>query len=247
MEPKNFQACSRSGHVVHLVVPVHNRIEEVDTLLQSLETLNLGNLELLVTIIDDESTPPVSSATKWSLKKFSLTIIRQEKGRGPAVARNLAINRTQSDFIWFLDSDTEIIAPDCLMHMVEILLRNPQTVGVGGVWETVGEERLIQKLEILPNFIFLNRCISATEFRPVQVDAIATSNLLLRSKDFEETNGFMETLPRDEDNDLCLMLKENGYHFYQDENKPNPDYQEYRDHLALMYLLSELNVMPQLN
>ncbi len=213
-ERNNLPAANHKS--VLLVIPVHDRPQELISLLFSLNRLRLDYLELTVVIIDDGSPHPIADALKVELENADLILHRHEGPHGPGYCRNLGAQTLDSDYLWFLDSDTEIINPDTLVNMVEILAADQWLAGVGGIMEGFAGQLKVRELEILPNFIFLYRSFLPATYNGTYVDGLGTCNLLIRREAFAATQGFWEKLTRDEDNDLCLTLQRLGYRFYQD-------------------------------
>jgi len=201
---------------VLLVIPVHDRPDDLASLLASLNKLILTHLELAVVVVDDGSPRPLDPKLASNFKKGRLLWYRNETPQGPGPCRNLGAEAAASDYLWFLDSDTEVINPHTLGHMVAVLAADPQLAGVGGVLEDCRGALKIQELDILPNFTFLYRAFPPEAYDPAYVDGIGTCNLLLGRQAFERAGGFWKRLKRDEDNDLCLTLSALGYRFYQD-------------------------------
>ena len=202
--------------VVLLIIPVHNRIEDLKSLLASLCRLEKNGIELFVAIVDDGSFYPVRPEVEAGFKQLKIHFFRNEVSKGPSFCRNLAACAIESDYIWFLDSDSEIVDPCVLVEMTQRLNSNKRVGAVGGVFEEHNDKRKIMETDILKNFIFLDRPFPPHEYKPSYVDGISTSNLFLRRGVFESTRGFREELLRDEDNDLCLTLRSLGYQLYQD-------------------------------
>lgn len=142
---------------VLLVVPVHNRLDELEALLISLRLLDLGDIQLNITVVDDGSPEPIEPQLSNQFDDLALSFLRNEIPQGPGAGRNLAARASKADFLWFLDSDTEIVHADCLSHMLQMLNDDPDLAGVGGVLEPSGDTFVVQQLDILPNFLFLYR------------------------------------------------------------------------------------------
>ncbi len=207
---------SANHKTVLLVIPVHDRPQEFISLLSSLNRLRLDHLELTVVTIDDGSPQPIADAVKVELENADLILHRHEVPHGPGYCRNLGAQALDSDYLWFLDSDTEIINRDTLVNMVKILAADQRLAGVGGVMESFAGQVKVRELEILPNFNFLYRSFLPANYNGAYVDGLGTCNLLIRREAFAAIQGFWEKLTRDEDNDLCLTLQRLGYRFYQD-------------------------------
>lgn len=201
---------------VLLVIPVHDRPAELVSLLASLGKLILDNLELTVVVVDDGSPRPLKPEETVNLPKVKLLWYRHETPWGPGYCRNLGAQATGGDYLWFLDSDTEVINPNTLVHMVAVLEADDQLAGVGGVLEECDGVLKIQQLEILPNFTFVYRSSPPGSYGGGRVDGIGTCNLLVRRQAFQRAGGFRQKLRREEDIDLCLALRGLGYRFYQD-------------------------------
>lgn len=149
---------------VLLVVPVHNRPNELEALLSSLRLLDLCDIQLNISVVDDGSPEPVDALFSNQFDDLALSFLRNEIPLGPGPARNLAARASKADFLWFLDSDTEIVNPDCLSHMLQMLNDDPSLAGAGGVLEPSGDTFVVQQLDILPNFLFLYRPVCHETF-----------------------------------------------------------------------------------
>lgn len=202
-------------HVL-LIVPVHNRMNEILCLLSGLRKLNLGDLSMSVVLVDDSSTPPIRHEIEQNFEDLDIIVLRNAEPRGPGAARNQGARTMDSDYIWFLDSDTEIIETNCLRCMVGILESEPGTGAAGGIVENVeGGSRMLLQMEIPWNYTFLYRPFDPKSYPKTYVDGIASANMILRRKDFDALGGFVETWPCYEDNDICLGLRGKGYKLCQ--------------------------------
>jgi GT2 family glycosyltransferase len=202
---------------VLLVVPIHNRPEELKELLSSLISLNIEGLELSITIVDDASLVPVPCNIGDEFPQLNLNVIRRDVNIGPASARNVALKNSSADFFWFLDSDSEIDDPQVLKNMVESFRSHPLVGAVGGVVELVNGEWLVFVPISFLNTLRVPQYLPRKNYPISFVGVIPTANLLVSRKIFELTNSFDEKLPRNEDEDLCLAFKKLGYKSMQSE------------------------------
>lgn len=99
-----------------VVVPVHNRLQELMVLLDQLNGQTLPSFEVVV--VDDGSDVPVQGEIKKQYA-FELRIICQPKRGGIARARNAGIRAARSDLLIFLDSDCDLRDPDWARRHVE--------------------------------------------------------------------------------------------------------------------------------
>lgn len=212
---KTLEIGSPKKSRVLLVVAVHNRPEDLKRLLESLGRLETDTIDLRTCIVDDGSNFAIQPEIEKRFSRLEPYFIRNISPKGPAYSRNRGARVIESDYIWFLDSDTEIVNSGTLVRMIETLDSDPRVVGVGGVLEDCAGERKLLELDILGNLLFLYRPFEPNEYKQVYVDGLATANLFLRREAFEAAGGFLENLRRDEDNDMCLTLRRKGYRFCQ--------------------------------
>lgn len=87
-----------------VIVPVYNRIDEVEDLMASLEAQTMHNFE--VVIIEDGSTLPCEEAVKHHLGVRAKYFYKSNEGR--SIARNYGMERADGDYFVFFDSDCVI-------------------------------------------------------------------------------------------------------------------------------------------
>ena len=93
-----------------IIVPVYNRPDEVDELLQSLTQQTFKDMEVI--IVEDCSSLPCESIVHRYAGKLQLRYYTKENS-GPGPTRNYGAERSQGDFLIFLDSDC-VLPPDFL-------------------------------------------------------------------------------------------------------------------------------------
>ncbi len=110
-----------------LIIPVYNRPDEVDELLESLQTQTLQDFEVIV--VEDGSSIPCKEVVEKYAK--SLDIKYYEKSNsGPGQTRNYGAERAQGEFLIVLDSDC--VLPPGYMQAVEDELRREECDAFGG-------------------------------------------------------------------------------------------------------------------
>ncbi len=110
-----------------IIVPVYNRPDEVDELLQSLTGQTLKDMEVI--IVEDGSTNPCESVVHKYAGKLQLRYYTKENS-GPGPTRNLAAEHSQGEYLIFLDSDC-VLPPDFLKE-VEAELNRQECDAWGG-------------------------------------------------------------------------------------------------------------------
>ena len=90
-----------------IVVPVYNRPDEVDELLQSLTTQTYRNFE--VVIVEDGSDIPCQEVVEKYTDRLDLKYFTKPNS-GPGQTRNYGVERSQGEFVIVLDSDVVLPA-----------------------------------------------------------------------------------------------------------------------------------------
>jgi|TARA_Y100000294_G_scaffold148600_1_gene145042 GT2 family glycosyltransferase len=204
--------CTKS---VLAVIPVHNRLEDICDLLNSFRQLALDGLRLTIAIIDDGSEPPLGDKVAREFDDLSIRFLRNKTALGPGHARNQAYSIVDSDYIWFIDSDAEIINGGVLKAMVGILEFDPSIAGTGGYIERTRYGRRVLQLDVQANYLTVARAIPPESFTSREVDIVSTCNVLMKRVIFESVAPFNPKLRRDEDVDICFTLKRKGLRFWQ--------------------------------
>ncbi len=104
-----------------LIIPVYNRPDEVDELLQSLTTQTYKDMEVIV--VEDGSTVPCEEVVKRYAKLLNLKYF-QKPNSGPGQTRNYGAERSQGEYLIVLDSDC-VLPPGYLAAVEEELNRRP--------------------------------------------------------------------------------------------------------------------------
>ncbi|MGE5657097.1 MAG: glycosyltransferase [Actinomycetota bacterium] len=121
------QVFPNTGPLVTIIIPTKNQLKLLKGCLDSLHKTTYQNYQVVV--IDNESDDP---QTLDYLKHISHQVlcIKNEGGRFSfAAINNRAVEEVESDYILFLNNDTEVINPQWLSQMVGFA----QVPGVGAV------------------------------------------------------------------------------------------------------------------
>ncbi len=111
-----------------IIVPVFNRPDEVDELLESLCSQTLKDFE--VVIVEDGSRKPCKDVCDKYADILALHYYLKENS-GPGQSRNFGVERAQGDYVLILDSD--VVLPTGFIQAVEEALQEePATVCWGG-------------------------------------------------------------------------------------------------------------------
>ncbi len=110
-----------------LIIPVYNRPDEVDELLQSLLNQTLKDFEVI--IVEDGSQTPCGTVCERYADRLTLHYFMKENS-GPGQSRNYGVERATGDYAIILDSD--VVLPDGYLQAVDDELRREPCDAFGG-------------------------------------------------------------------------------------------------------------------
>ncbi len=110
-----------------VIVPVYNRPDEVDELLQSLSTQTLKDFE--VVIVEDGSQIPCKDVCDKYADILNLRYYFKPNS-GPGQSRNYGVERAHGDYVIIVDSDA--VTPRTFLQSVDDELRREPTDAWGG-------------------------------------------------------------------------------------------------------------------
>lgn len=109
------------------VIPVYNRPEEIDELLQSLTTQTVKDFEVIV--VEDGSSVTCERVCAKYEKQLALHYFLKENG-GPGPARNYGAERSHGEYLIILDSD--VVLPDGYLEAIDRELNTNAADSFGG-------------------------------------------------------------------------------------------------------------------
>ncbi|NQD69750.1 glycosyltransferase [Sphingobacterium shayense] len=96
-----------------IIVPLYNRPQEIDEMLDSLTRQSYTNFEVIV--IEDGSNIPAKSVVEGYKDRLDICYCRKDN-QGQGFARNDGFARAKGD--WFIVFDSDIIVPECYLNRV---------------------------------------------------------------------------------------------------------------------------------
>ena len=188
------------------IIPVYNRPDEIDELLESLSKLKSEN-PFEVVVVEDGSTV----TCEYIIEKYNLKLAISyffKSNSGPGDSRNYGMQRAKGDYFIILDSDC-IIPEDYLLHVTKSL--NKDYVDCfGGPDAALASFSDIQKAInfTMTSFLTTGGIRGGSEkvgkFQP------RSFNMGLSKKAFESSKGFGNIHPG-EDPDLSIRLWNLGF------------------------------------
>ena len=173
-----------------------------------------------IIVVDTGSVDPETLRYYDSLSDNRKVSISEHKNEIGLSAINTSMDKTDSEYIIFLDNRTEVISPDWITAMIEICQR--REVGAVGALlyysnDTIHHAGLIIDIEdgggYYPKYI---RRDSHGYFRRMKIiqnlSAVSSACMMTKKTIFKEVGGFDEYFsPAFSDVDYCLKIREKGY------------------------------------
>ena len=188
------------------IIPIYNRPEELDELLNSLVAqIYEGDFEVVV--IEDGSTITSEQICKKYQNDLSITYL-SKPNTGPGDSRNYGMQRAQHDYFLILDSDC--ILPSHYLETVDDFLQAHYVDCFGGSDTATDDFTDIQKaINYTMTSLLTTGGIRGSQKR-IQRFEPRSFNMGLSRKAFEATGGFRKIHPG-EDPDLVIRLWEKGF------------------------------------
>jgi glycosyltransferase involved in cell wall biosynthesis len=103
-----------SKMLVSVVIPTHNRKKKLERLINSINNGSFKNIEIIV--VDDASTDGTYEEIK---KRFPyVNILRNSNPKLVSSCRNIGLNHSRGEFIFFIDDDN-VIERECIRNLVD--------------------------------------------------------------------------------------------------------------------------------
>lgn len=187
---------------VTVVVPVRDNPAGLRRLVMSLRGLT-------VIIVDDGSAAPVAEHD-FPDAPCDIEIVRHDRSRGPAAARNTGLQRCHTDFVAFLDSDVEPRRgwlESLLGHFCDpaVAVAAPRIVA----FDSGPGSSVLARYEAQRSALDLGER-EAPVLPYSTVSYVPSAAIVCRRSAIERIGGFDESLASGEDVDLCWRLIEDG-------------------------------------
>lgn len=189
---------------VDILIPVYNAAGGVPDICESLRQQHLdADVELRVFVVDDGSDNRRAAETLGSVAS-AVTVIRHERNRGRAAARNTGARAGRGEYLVFVDAD-------CSIEDEHFIMRHLRAIE-GGADVSVGS-CAAQGNSFLAAF---ERRVNARRASGPAWLAFTSANFAIRRRAFEGCGGFDERYRwyGFEDRDLAARLVVSGYLFH---------------------------------
>lgn len=129
---------------VTLSIPVYNVEKYIHTALFSALNQNFESIEFL--IVDDKGTDRsmelVNEIVSTHLRKNDIRIIDNLVNKGLSECRNIAVREAKGKYLYFMDSDDEIV-PECISILHKRILETQMQIWL---WVLMLEKKRIKSL-----------------------------------------------------------------------------------------------------
>jgi len=189
-----------------LIIPVYNRPDEVDELLESLSKSDY-NEDFEIVIVEDGSTVNCEAVVRKYESKLSISYYYKENS-GPGDSRNFGMKKAKGDYFIIFDSDC-IIPADYLTEVDKALKENYVDC-FGGPDRALDSFSDIQKAINFAMTSFLTTGGIRGGSEKIDKFQPRSFNMGISRKAFEASNGFGNIHPG-EDPDLSIRLWKLGF------------------------------------
>jgi len=191
--------------VYSIIVPVYNRPQEVDELLQSLTYQTYTNFE--VVIVEDGSTLSSEEVVKKYTGQLSIQyVVKPNTGPGPS--RNVGFDKANGEYLVVFDSDC--IIPEHYLMAVEKFLSQNNVDAWGGPDRGHSDFTLLQQAMGYTMSSFLTTGGIRGGKKSVGWFQPRSFNMGMRRSVFEKTRGFVFDRYA-EDIELSIRMKKMGF------------------------------------
>lgn len=190
-----------------VIIPVYNRIDEVEELLASLTAQTFKDFEVI--IVEDGSTEPCRETVEGYAERLPVKYFYKEN-EGRSIARNYGIEHSSGQWLIFFDSDCVI--PANYFERLEKALGRPENAGVqcfGGPDATHASFTPVQKAIGFAMTSFLTT--GGIRGGKVQMEKFVprSFNMGYTREVYERVGGFREMFS--EDIDMSTRIREGGF------------------------------------
>ena len=188
---------------VSVIVPVHNRPDEIAACLESILRLDYPRDRLETLVVDDASTDHTPNV----ISRFPVRRIMLEENRQAPFCRNLAVREATGEILAFVDSDC-VVSPQWLKELLPVF-RDPTIAVVGGRVDAWFDWTALDRYEAVNSSLIMGHHAIRSEKRNTAF-YVPSCNMLVRREIFLAVDGFQEHLVVGEDVDLCWRIEDSG-------------------------------------
>jgi GT2 family glycosyltransferase len=195
---------------VSVIVPTHNRKEELQGLISSLDEQTIPASQYEIIVIDDGSSDDTLAFLQSLVRngKDNLVFFYQ-KNQGPGAARNRGVSLAKGTILVFTDTDCRPF-PDWLENLIKPF--SDKTIGaVGGAEAYSAEDSLLTRaIHVCMTSSMTTGGMRGTTGKKLARYYPRTFNMAISQEAFKKTGGF-KPLFHGEDIELSFRIKRAGF------------------------------------
>ncbi len=209
--------------LVSIIILTRNLGEMLNQCLESIFRLTTyPNFEVIVVDNGSDEAGTIEIIENWSQKyPEKLSIIQLDVPFNYSFLNNQAVAQSRGKYLLFLNNDTKVISTDWIEAMVEQAQR--KSIGAVGALllyadDTVQHAGIVLGVTGIAghshrHFSLQDSGYYGALITPANYSAVTAACMMCRRETFEQVGGFNEQLAvAYNDVDLCLKLKQQGYH-----------------------------------
>lgn len=167
---------------ISIIVPVYGVEKHIERCLRSVFRQNYDGF--IECILVDDCTPDNSIAIAKELiadysGKIVFKILRNDVNKGLSITRNIGFAASSADYVFFLDSDDELMA-DSISTLASLAMKYPGVDLVCGDWYVSRRHRVLQTEPSLPEYIDKKSIVSAILLEEGKLSMTAPNKLFRR-------------------------------------------------------------------
>lgn len=177
---------------VSVVIPTFNREESVIVAINSVQSQTYQNIECIV-VIDGQDEQTRKRLNQISSEQITIRML--EQNQGPATARNIGIRESTGEFVAFLDDDDRL-HKTAIERLLDILIEEShRCAGVYPAQRVVDDSGNTSIKEVHDGRV-----------ENIEESYTSCSGNLFRREALINVEGFDESFPAYEDNDLRMKI-----------------------------------------
>ena len=188
---------------VSIIIPVHNRPEDIDRCLQSIAQLDYPKSKLETIVVDDAS----SDHTPNVVSRRDAKLLVMSKNRGASFCRNRGAEAAKGELLAFVDSDC-LVSSGWLLELVPAF-QNQAVAILGGSIDGYYQASSLDKYEQVKSSLRVGNRLRRSDADDKSF-YVPSCNMLVRKAEFLGSGGFDEGLRVGEDVDLCWRMQDTG-------------------------------------
>ena len=197
---------SRMNVEYSFIIPVYNRPQEIEELLESFMAMQ-GDFPYEIVIVEDGSSISSEAIVKKYSAKLPILYLKKQN-TGPGDSRNFGMQRASGNYFIILDSD--VVMPSHYLLAVDTYLSINKVDCFGGPDAAEGNFSNIQKaINFSMTSLLTTGGIRGKE-KSVKSYEPRSFNMGISKEAYLKTNGFGKIHPG-EDPDLSIRIKNSGY------------------------------------